>query len=255
MWTFWRNGAILPKKIKHAEKYSQLYIKKNRNLLGGMMVGPLLGCLLDWRWWVRGNAYFAGEIFQMTGRFAPIAGQSADVAANRVWGNTLTVYQYDGIIRRLIHGFKYNDMPFLGRYITRWNVRLLKGMAHPCRYDYFCSHSWCAAQRKRFDPIWNACWIDWGWDGYLGRETAFRIKNTPPQYNLSKELRKKNIKGAFRLEGNLDLRGKRIILIDDILTTGATMAECAAVLEGGRAGGALCFCQRKPVWLKRASDV
>lgn len=61
-----------------------------------------------------------------------------------------------------------------------------------------------------------------------------RIRATPQQTKLSREKRLTNLKGAFGWKGE-PLGGRKILLVDDVLTTGATMRECAEVL---RAAGA-----------------
>lgn len=55
-----------------------------------------------------------------------------------------------------------------------------------------------------------------------------RIKKTKPQIELSKKERIKNIENAFKLKGAL---AKRVILVDDVYTTGVTLNECARVLR------------------------
>jgi ComF family protein len=57
-----------------------------------------------------------------------------------------------------------------------------------------------------------------------------RIRHTQPQTELSGPERKKNIRGAFEVEKSAILSGKRILLIDDVFTTGATVQECSKVL-------------------------
>lgn len=60
--------------------------------------------------------------------------------------------------------------------------------------------------------------------------TLFRSRWTEPQTTLSRTERQKNIKGAFSLRRPEKIRGRRILLVDDVYTTGATVNECARVL-------------------------
>lgn len=62
-----------------------------------------------------------------------------------------------------------------------------------------------------------------------------KVKNNPAQSGTSSaEERKKNVKGVYRLAGSPGKHGNIIMLVDDIVTTGATLSECAGVLrEGG----------------------
>jgi len=67
------------------------------------------------------------------------------------------------------------------------------------------------------------------------RDALFRIRRTDPQTGLGREERNKNIKQAFSVEEDHKTQGKKILLVDDVYTTGATVNECARVL---RAAGA-----------------
>lgn len=60
----------------------------------------------------------------------------------------------------------------------------------------------------------------------------YKIKSTPPQVGLSKSERENNLKGAFAFRDSIrdKVIGKRVLLIDDVLTTGATLSECSKVL-------------------------
>ena len=56
-------------------------------------------------------------------------------------------------------------------------------------------------------------------------------RDTMPQVGLTSQERKKNIKGAFSIENNSLIADKDILLVDDVVTTGATVRECSKVLK------------------------
>jgi ComF family protein len=60
----------------------------------------------------------------------------------------------------------------------------------------------------------------------------FKKKETPPQTSLSRSARLRNLRGTFAVRGALS--GERILLVDDVITTGATVSECTkALLRAG----------------------
>ncbi len=68
----------------------------------------------------------------------------------------------------------------------------------------------------------------------LARGMIVRSRNTLPQTMLKPRQRFAGVRGAFRLRAGYDLEGRRVLLVDDILTTGATASEIARLLK--RAG-------------------
>jgi ComF family protein len=75
------------------------------------------------------------------------------------------------------------------------------------------------------------------WKLTAAHEVLARRRSTESSFGLSRSGRRRNMAGAFEVKG--DLRGREVLLVDDILTTGATARECAKVLM--RAGAAKVF--------------
>ncbi len=65
------------------------------------------------------------------------------------------------------------------------------------------------------------------------RRVLVRVRDTPSQTELDEDERRRNVRGAFAVRESV--RGLRLVLVDDVVTTGSTLAECAAAL---RAAGA-----------------
>lgn len=75
--------------------------------------------------------------------------------------------------------------------------------------------------------------------GYLGAEfcpdALIKRRNVRSQTSCSsRAVRLRNVRGAFALNGDVDISGRKILLIDDIYTTGATLSECAHALRSGK---------------------
>ena len=71
--------------------------------------------------------------------------------------------------------------------------------------------------------------------------TLHKQRNTQPQSRTGDAAKRRaNITGAYRMKRGADVTGKRVLLIDDVVTTGATLSECARVL--GKAGAEQVVC-------------
>ena len=76
-----------------------------------------------------------------------------------------------------------------------------------------------------------------------------RARKTDFQASLSKEERARNVRGAFEAAKGAKVRGKRVLLVDDVFTTGATARECARVLldqAGAKSVDVLCIAMAVP---------
>ena len=141
--------------------------------------------------------------------------------------------RYDGDARFVVHRLKFEGKRMLARPMAAWilsNIGNIQGeMMIPVPLH---------VKRKR-ERGFNQGEL-------LARELAEltgvaafdglqRVKETRQQYELSREARLENIAGAFALRDGFNVAGKDVVLVDDVLTTGATAAECAAVLLAGGA--------------------
>jgi predicted amidophosphoribosyltransferase len=71
----------------------------------------------------------------------------------------------------------------------------------------------------------------------LATEALRRVRRTEQQIGLSRSQRASNVQGAFKVaaERNADVAGRRVILIDDVLTSGSTVDACARALLRAKA--------------------
>ncbi len=70
-----------------------------------------------------------------------------------------------------------------------------------------------------------------------GSKDCVRVRDTPPQTGLRAAERRKNVEGAFHVPRPQGVQGRRVLLVDDVLTTGATANSCSrALLEAGAKG-------------------
>ena len=145
--------------------------------------------------------------------------------------------RYDDVARALVHSLKYGDRldlaPIMGRWMARAGSMLLAGADVLVPVPLHWRRLWA----RRFNQsaalaksIAQASGVP------IAHEALKRIKATAQQVGLSKVERAENVQGAFRVppEGKAEIRGRHVVLIDDVLTSGATADTCArALLRGG----------------------
>ena len=154
----------------------------------------------------------------------PLAPQHIDMA--------VSLGSYEGTLRLAVHAMKYEGRRSIASRLARLLVErcgdVLEGAdgvvpvpLHPLRrWTRGFNQSEEIAGALGAPPVWK---------------TLRRIRPTPPQASLTATAREANVRGAFasRRVGRAVARiaGSRVVLLDDVATTGATLSACAVVLR------------------------
>ena len=147
--------------------------------------------------------------------------------------------RYDDVARALVHGFKYGDRldlaPLMGRWMERAGRELLDGADALLPVPLHWRRLW--ARRFNQSAALAAAISELSRVPVLPA-TLKRVRATAQQVGLSKSERADNVQGAFRVpnEAKTEVAGRRLVLVDDVLTSGATVDTCArALLRAGAA--------------------
>src|SRR5437667_1814472 len=149
----------------------------------------------------------------------------------------VSAYRGRGIVREIIHEFKYGRQIHVRRLVARWlHAALDDERLRGSRFDIIVPVPLHATRlRERgFNQASLLAALLSAQTSISSKPVLERIRYTTTQTALDRFERMENLHTAFRLRKNADVRGLRVLLIDDVLTTGSTLSECARVLK--RAG-------------------
>ena len=147
--------------------------------------------------------------------------------------------RYDAVARQLVLAFKYADRmdfaPMMGRWMARAGHELLAEADALVPVPLHWRRLWA----RRFNQAAALCGAISQISGVpVLPDTLRRVRATPQQVGLSKTERAENVQGAFRVPDGekANVKSRRIVLVDDVLTSGATVDTCArALLRAGAA--------------------
>lgn len=150
----------------------------------------------------------------------------------------VTRHRSRGIVRALIHRFKYRGDFHLRHQLATW---LFEGfedhrLQNPLPDAVIPVPLYATRLRER--EYNQSEELTWMFSHRTGIETIHalrRIRPTLTQTRLSRTMRMENLRNAFEMSKNRSVLGMHLLLIDDVLTTGSTVAECARTLLGAGA--------------------
>jgi competence protein ComFC len=143
-------------------------------------------------------------------------------------------YRARGVVRRLIHEFKYHRRVYLRHLIGDWLAAVLTDpRIDPARFDVIVPVPLHPAKRRErgFNQAALLARSLSRRTGVPLRDMLERVRFTRTQTAFDRAERMENLHNAFRLRRRRDVRGLRVLLVDDVLTTGSTLSECARVLK------------------------
>jgi ComF family protein len=155
-----------------------------------------------------------------------------------------SAFVFNEPVRCLVHALKYRQAQYLARYmgeqmVRRWeNIPELAGVNYVVPVPLFKKRY----RRRGFNQSESLAQA-------LARQLSLpldtsclqRIRDTSSQTKLGRIQRMQNMQGAFACSDNGKVKGKIVLLVDDVCTTGATLEACAVALRAAGAKRVMAF--------------
>lgn len=144
------------------------------------------------------------------------------------------IFKYEGIIREEILKYKFQEKSYNYKMFSKIILND-KEMCEILR-EYEMIIPVPVSKRRKKDRGYNqteliAKEISKELNIEYVKDVLYKVKDTIAQSKLNKEQREENAKGVYEIKNNQRVNNKRILLIDDIYTTGSTVRECSKILN------------------------
>jgi len=164
-----------------------------------------------------------------------------------------SAFYYENALREAIKSFKFDDRIELAPY-------LFNAAGDYFRRNEFLFSADCLVpvpsnpvffRNRKYDPsLILSKWISKSLDLPIN-ECLERTREVLPQYELDYESRWENVREAFTVRQDSEINGKSILLVDDIITSGATVFDCSRALVGAGASKIFVFTLTRSKWKRK----
>lgn len=151
-------------------------------------------------------------------------------------------FQYENKIREAIHTFKFKGRPEVGRELVSFIKHIVLLFAEKIELIIPMPVTEKRLRERGFNQSYVISYeISKMINKPVCDSVLIKTKETKDQYLLSREERKKNVKGAFTLKNADVIKGKKLLLVDDLFTTGFTANEASFILNKGKPASIIFF--------------
>lgn len=144
------------------------------------------------------------------------------------------LFSYEGLIRKMILEYKFQEKSYLVKTFVNFLLKEEKIFEKIKTYDKIIPVPISKKRQKERgynQSLLIALEISKHAKIQVEKKCLYRTKNKLEQSKLNKEERQKNIQGVYELKNDQILIHKKILLVDDIYTTGSTVKECCKILK------------------------
>jgi ComF family protein len=146
--------------------------------------------------------------------------------------------RYDDVAKTLVHALKYQDRTDLAPAMGRWMARAGRELLNEADVMVPVPLHWQRGWSRRYNQSGALARAIQRQTGVkVASEALRRVRPTLQQIGLSRSQRASNVQGAFKVAADRQhrIQGRRVVLVDDVLTSGATVDACARALLRAKA--------------------
>lgn len=157
-----------------------------------------------------------------------------NIKKEKYFEELMYIFKYEGQVRKLILDYKFNEKSYLYKTFVNFLLKNEKIFENIKKYDKIIPVPISKKRNKErgynqslliAEEIANKTNLG------LGNNCLIKTKNIIEQSKLNKEDRQQNIQGVYSLQNERLITNKKILLVDDIYTTGSTVNECCKILQ------------------------